>query len=365
MIMRKSEQNMVQSRFLIGVLLGVATMTTHAQAVNDSCLSATNLGFLEFSQVCLFDPGSGQPGATPFADSTVLAGPEFPYPAMALPCDGYAASVTVPSNDVWYSFQPACSFALEVVPGPYYSTDTIHISVWHGPDCGQLVPLKCYTLAANDVLSDSSLPFYPGTYYLQVSSPSLASASRFSICLRGTQLPCTPTLYSYGEPTPVLCFPFALSTGYAPEAGATGSATLVLHDAFAPWSVVWSDGVTDVTSRNDLPVGDHTVAVTSAAGCTEVIPFTILLDPVLGFPRRLPRVATGIHAADGIVFLTGPFATRATRLSLFDIHGSLLGSWGPRTDGTFPVGPLGAGLYAAQLHLADGTRELILFPMAR
>lgn len=351
----------ISTSFFLTTVLGLFTTLAAAQAINDSCPSATDLGILEYSQLCLFDLGNGQPGTFPFSDSTVLAGPEFPYPAMPLPCDGYAASVTAPSNDVWYTFHPMCSFAIEVKPGPFFITDTVHISVWHGPDCSQLVPLRCYTLAANTVLNDSSLPYYQGIYYLQVSSPSLSSVSRFSICLRGTQLPCAPSVYSYGEPTPVVCFPYSLTIVNATEQNGSGSASLVLDEAFGPYTIQWSDGTADVQSRSDLPVGDHAVTVTSSQGCTQVISVAILLEPALGLGLGICYDGIRVNMDHGLLVLTGTLGTPAKSLEVFDIRGAKLGTWHSRTDGTFPVGSLSTGVYVARLYFADANTLRIPF----
>lgn len=343
-----------------GVLLAVQA---GAQAVNDSCASATDLGTLGYSQWCLFDHGSGVSGTYPFTDSTAMAGPEFPYPAMTLPCSGYASVLTVPSNDVWYAFRPTCFFAIEVKPGPFYVTDTVHIGVWHGPDCGQLVPLKCYTVAANTLLSDSVIPFYQGTYYLQISGPSLSSLSRFSICVRQTHNACSPSFYSYSEPTPVLCFPYLLTTGSAPGIGFNGSATLALNEAFAPYTVVWSDGITDSTSRPDLPVGEYHVTVTSAEGCTEVIEVNILVDPTVGVQQYPARPPVALRSAHGVITVDGLLATDVAGLVLFDMRGRQMGSWIVTNDVVFPVGDLPVGLYVGHLLLADRTILALPFPV--
>lgn len=271
----------------------------NAQVVNDNCSTATDLGLLQFEQTCTFNNANGVPTVYPFSDSTTFAVPEFPYPAMPLTCEGYAPAVTTPSNDMWYTFQAGCYFSIEVEPGSNYTTDTVHLSLWTGWGCGQLTPVKCYTLAANTSLNDSLIPYYDGPYYLQVSSPSLTAISRFAICLRAHSFPCAPSVFSNGEETPVLCFPYELNLVNTQEVGGMGSASIILDELYGPYAITWGDGITDALSRTDLPVGDQTVTITNSAGCTVMIPYTIALDPVrrsVSTQIDLPHFTTPIRS---------------------------------------------------------------------
>ncbi|MBP6310685.1 MAG: T9SS type A sorting domain-containing protein [Flavobacteriales bacterium] len=253
-----------------------------AQVPNDACSSAMDLGVLQVQPTCTFNNANGEPTAFPFSDSTVLAVPDFPYPAMPLTCNGYAPAVTVPSNDMWYKFYPGCWFSIEVEPGIAYPTDTLHMSLWLGPDCSQLVPLKCYTLAANTALNDSLIPLYDGPYYLQVSSPSLTSISRFSICLRAHCWPISPAVYTDFEATPVQCFPYALSTVSATTGNNDGGATLLVDAAYGPYDLTWSDGVQDSLARHNLGAGIYFIDVTDVNGCTQNIEVVVADQGVLG-----------------------------------------------------------------------------------
>lgn len=332
-----------------------------AQVVNDDCANATDLGMLQFEPTCAFNNANGEPAVYPFSDSTALAGPEFPYPAMPLTCDGYAPSVTVPSNDMWYKFYPGCWFSIEVEPGPSYLTDTVHMSLWFGPDCGQLVPLKCYTLAANTALNDSLIPLYSGPYYLQVSSPSLNAVSRFSLCLRAHCWPIDPAIFTDFEPTPVLCFPYELTLVHTPDAGGAGSAAITLDDAYGPYSIIWSDGTLDVVSRNDLPVGDHTVTITTNDGCTVLIPFTIVIDPNMTIDQRAEPTATLYYFDHELNIQFGSFDHLPVQLDVFDARGALVAEKRVLLAERIDLCNISAGVHVVRLRYADGNEQRYTF----
>jgi len=337
----------------IRTLLLLMPAAAMAQAPNDSCLSASNLIINESGAICIWEL-TGIPGTDVFTDSTTLAGPEFPYPSSGLACSGYATSHTVPSNDVWYRFQPLCYFTMEVSPGPDYATDSVQITVWHGPDCSQLVPAQCFSLSPTDTLITDYGQYENSSYYLQISSTGLSTSSQFSFCLRGEGQPCAPQVFAYGLPTPVLCFPYEVSTIDAAAVTAAGAANLLLDDAHGPYTIVWSDGVTDLLSRNDLSVGEHTVSITSAIGCTEVIPFTINLDPSLGVnypPQAHPRIYMD---AGGWVVDPGNPAHGTGTLIVFDACGKRLLSRAFGDASRIRIGALKPGFHLVTLNYADG-----------
>ncbi|MBK9146660.1 MAG: hypothetical protein IPM12_02435 [Flavobacteriales bacterium] len=324
-----------------------------AQAPNDSCLSATNLIINESGAMCIWEP-IGVPGTEVFTESTTLAGPEFPYPSSGLACSGYALNQTVPSNDVWYRFQPLCYFTLEVSPGPFYTTDSVQITIWHGPDCSQLVPAQCFSLTPADTILTELGNYENSSYYLQISSTSLSTSSQFSFCLRGEGQPCAPQVYAYGAPTPVLCFPFEVNTIDAAAVSAPGGASILLDDAYGPYTIVWSDGVTDLFSRNDLPVGEHSVSVTAANGCTEVIPFAINLDPSLGFYHSTQAVPRIYMDANGWVVDLGNAPHGSGTLVVYDACGKRLFSRAFGDASRIGIGALKPGVHLATLNYADG-----------
>ena len=336
---------------LVVVCLG-SVVEGRAQAPNDSCLSAIFLGYLNSPGPCLFVP-DGSEGYYPTQDSTHLAGAEFPYPIIGVACEGYTNAAAGPSNDVWYSFQPGCHFSMEITPTPFFTSDSIHISLWHGPNCAQLVPLRCYTIPANTSWQATG-GGYPGRYYLQIASPSINTDSHFSICIRAIDPVCAPTTYDYGSPTPVQCFPYSITVEQPVEPESFGGVLLELDENYGPFAVEWDDGTLGLLARPDLPIGDHWVMVTGPDGCVETIDITIQADLAQGVPI-IPSSGPTVHYAQhsGVLQVQGPNDGSATVLEVFDSRGRLVGRWLGHGDNVFPIGSLNNGLFVALVHFGD------------
>lgn len=221
--------------------------------------------------------------------------------------------------------------------------------------------MKCYTLAANTSLNDSLIPFYNSAYYLQVSSPSLAAISRFAICLRAHSFPCAPSVFSNGEATPVLCFPYELTLVNAQDAGGAGSATITLEDAYGPYSIIWSDGTLDVISRNDLPVGDHTVSITTNDGCTVLIPFTIVIDPNMTIDERSDPEATLYYFDHELYVQFSTTAHLPVQVEVFDARGARVLEQHVRNAGRLNMGNIAHGVHGVRLRYADGSVQRYYF----
>lgn len=230
-----------------------------AQTTNDSCQSAYNVGFIpngSIGTIC-FD---GQINVQ-LIDSTDLALPNFPYPNIPLPCNGYVSSVAVPGKDIWFKFYTNCDLTFRVE-----NSDSVHLSFWIGDDCNNLLPVQCYTIAEGLSFSQT-LNGLGGHYiYLQVSGPNTFVNTNFTICLSGTIASCFP-IFNFTS-TPVRCFVYDLQfTNCSSNQVNDGSVTLSSFQGNPPYTCFWSDGFNGF-SRNNLAPGIYYLTITDVNGCS-------------------------------------------------------------------------------------------------
>ena len=153
------------------IVLTLFPLFSIAQVSNDSCLSASDLGYfwggtIDSVSLCI-------DGTTPyvFTDSTDNAVVNFPYPSNPLPCNGYTANIAAPAKDIWYKFKTDCEFNFRVE-----NSDTLHLSFWVGDTCSNLVPIACYTIPAGIIyLSPTLYVGYLHYIFMQISGPSISS----------------------------------------------------------------------------------------------------------------------------------------------------------------------------------------------
>lgn len=86
---------------ILTLLISIITLSNFAQAANDNCSTAQNLGSLPTPGVCTVGLQDGT--ATTVAGTTVAATATSPAVSI-LNCQGGAANQNAPSLDVWYSF---------------------------------------------------------------------------------------------------------------------------------------------------------------------------------------------------------------------------------------------------------------------
>ena len=328
-----------------------------AQVPNDDCANAQELDLIIFSPTCSI---WGQPSQS-LVDSTDLAIPNFPYPANPGACFGYWALPNVPANDRWYRFLLPSGDYVEYT---CTALDSLQLSWWQGYDCAYLMPLDCSTLLPGETIHRLRPgSYHPGTdtLYLQVSSTSITSDARYELCYRDTWWGTTPITYGTALPTPVVCFPYQLDIAAAVEVTAQGGASLTLDDAYGPYTIVWSDGLVGPASRTDLPIGEHSVSVTSAIGCTEVIPFSITLDPSLTVQPTTEEYPRILQGQDGVYLDLGTDLLGPVTINLYDALGRLIDSRPPTTAPQVLFNQLPPGLHVAILRHADGSISRLTF----
>jgi len=167
--------------------------TLICQVNNDSCLSATEI--LPSFGINDSNCGNGIFGYdVSIITSNFNSVPNLPYPTLK-ECEGFSNSTSVYANDVW--------FKLKTLGGIIYvyrennSLDSIHLNIWHGNNCANLMPSGCFTF---DLLSQSEQSgifcgdTMDGTYtYLQFSGNEFNKFGNFGFCIKG--LPCSNKWY--------------------------------------------------------------------------------------------------------------------------------------------------------------------------
>ncbi|MFZ1691704.1 MAG: hypothetical protein WAT74_00785 [Flavobacteriales bacterium] len=215
--------------------------------------------------------------------------------------------------------------------------------------------MNCFTVAASDTLNQLMGGYIETQYFLQISSTGLSSNAKFNFCLRDSGEPFGDFFTAYGPPTPVLCFPYDLVISEASSASSLGGANLMLDEEYGPYAILWSDGVMGPASRVDLPIGAHNVSATSAAGCTELIPFEIAIDPSLGIDLPdggRPRIVQG---PNGACIDFGASLQRPSMIYILDAYGRHVASLAP-TAALEPIsGPFASGFHVAVLNYTDGS----------
>jgi hypothetical protein len=238
---------------------------TSAQIANDDCANAKRLGFVPYGYNPTCFDGTVNLD-TMIVDSNVNALVNLPYPQIPMNCLGYAPNIAAPANDAWFYLDPVAYVQLEGIR--ITSSDSLHLSVWVGDSCANLLPMRCYTVLPNIILDDPSLWITAfNRIYFQASGNAVNRFLHFSFCLGRNNAPIYYSLTP--DPTPVLCFAYHLSMQEASSAVATdGSATAHVTLGTPPFTYLWSDNSTDSTIHNVAP-GMYFVTITDAYGCTE------------------------------------------------------------------------------------------------
>lgn len=180
--------------FLFSFLL-VFCPAVLAQPANDNCSGAQSLGTLPQPGNC----GAGlQNGATANASgTTVNATPENPYVTLA------GCGMASPANSVWYSFvAPTNGFGVNIaITGSTFNNP--NIALWQGNNCNSLTGVGCIVGAGPNATLNIPAGIVPGnTYYIQVTTNSLADQGTFNLavnafqdcsdCLKSSTLTVTP-----------------------------------------------------------------------------------------------------------------------------------------------------------------------------
>ncbi len=231
-----------------------------SQVSNDSCLSANNLGFIPFGSIGTFC-FDGQINI-PLIDSTDLALPNFPYPNIILPCNGYIPSIAVPGKDLWYTFYTNCDLTFRAE-----NSDTVHLSFWIGDDCNNLLPIDCFTIPEGISFSQTLNGLGGHAIFLQVSGPNTIVNTNFTVCFSGTIGACFP-VFNF-SPTPVQCFTYEVQiTDCSNSQSNDGSVNINSMLGNSPYTCYWNDGVIGF-SRNNLAPGVYYFTITDVNGCAE------------------------------------------------------------------------------------------------
>ena len=177
-----------------------------SQPANDNCFSATNLGTLPAPGAC----GVGiKNGATVNSAGTIVgATPENPYGYLT-GCSGSSATMSVPANDVWYTFTaPANGYGLVITITSTFATP--NIGVYQG-NCASLVGLGCTVGSAGSANITIPSGIVPGqTYYLQISG-GVAESGTFNLGVNAFQ-DCSDCLNS----SHITVNPLPVGGAYAP-----------------------------------------------------------------------------------------------------------------------------------------------------
>lgn len=306
-------------RWLAGLYVVVAGQVM-GQVPNDDCANALDI---ETNSFCVFfwEWQTGLPGTLAAMDSTDLAVPDFPYPVNGLPCSGYANSLTAPSKDLWYRYVPHCYGRIRV-----QNSDSLQLSLFHGPSCAMLVPWVCYTLLPGE--NFISAPFssiYGGYFYLQVSGPTITSDSRFEICIQDMTPPCVPAYYTYDTPTPVICMQYeAHATDATGQTNQDGTAQIVIIGSEGPVAVLWHDGDT-ASYRNDMAPGWHAFSLTDTAnGCSEQDSVFVGVDLLTNMQTDIQAIDCHLHYHDHQVTIRCGDHTSQWVLEVTDAAGRML-----------------------------------------
>ena len=146
----------------------------------------------------------------------------------------------------------------------------------------------------------------------------------------------------------------------APSApgAADATVTLVPEAGLAPYTYVWSNDNT-TASQDSIPVGDYTVAITDARGCTDTVAFSVdFVSSATGASGLLAELRAFPNPTGGLLQLRADLP-RPARLAgrLFDVHGRELAQFTygrtAQLAATLSLADLPAGLYLLRL-TADG-----------
>ncbi len=282
---------------MLAVMFCLLLLRGSAQVVNDSCLSAIDLGALPYGSVLSSPCFSGVPCIT-IEDSTDFALPNFPYPTIPNNCSGYVSGIASPAKDLWYKFTINCDFTFRVE-----NSDTLHISFWIGDTCSNLVPITCYTIPSS-VQYSQTLSGLGGqhTIFLQVSSQNVSSQNTFTVCLAAGIPFCSPT-FDLSNPTSVLCCEYNSAT--TPCSGSLandGTATISIVNGNAPYTCIWNDGYTGFY-RDSMAPGNYFFTITDANGCVEVDSVSIGIYTGNSMDNLSNKVCIFFNPLNGEIFI--------------------------------------------------------------
>ena len=303
---------------LVVVCLG-GVVEGRAQVANDDCASAQDLDIIIYSPDC-FIMGMQ---ALALVDSTIPAVPNFPYPVSPGPCTGFTTVQWAPANDLWYRFQlPMGNFLICELA----AVDSVQITWWQGPDCGTMTALTCLGIPAGSSDQAWVNPAYDqpiDTIYMQVSSTSINTQARFSICYLATSFGSPPISWGTYDPTPVICTVHEVhvipaSGGIEPD----GGIEVVVTAGNAPFAITWSTGDTSFT-LDGLEPGNYPFAISDAFGCVELD--TAVVDLQTSVPEdyvqtTYPSALTVCNNRIEYMSTTG----HASHFRLFSMQGALL-----------------------------------------
>ncbi len=151
------------------------------QAINDDCVTATDLGTLSLSwnEMCADNTNDY---SISIMDSNTLATPSIPFYSMS-GCTGYSPTTTTSGDDVWFKYRSQVLNIQLRVP----TSDTVHLNLYHGTSCNLLQPSGCWTrtngsfsfddfYSSNDTINEFN--------YIQVSGISPGRKISFALCIR-------------------------------------------------------------------------------------------------------------------------------------------------------------------------------------
>lgn len=286
---------------------------------NDSCSSAQDLGIIIATPDC-FIMGMQ---ALALVDSTTPAVPNFPYPVSPGLCAGFTAAQWAPANDKWYRFLlPIGNFLICDLT----AVDSVQVTWWQGPDCGIMTALACIGIAAG--WSDQAWvnPAYNqpiDTIYMQVSSTSINTQSRFSMCYLATSFGNPPISWGTYDPTPVTCMAHEVHVISASgEIEPDGKIEVVVSAGNAPFAITWSTGDTSFTIDGLAP-GTYPFAISDAFGCVELD--TAVVDLQTSVTEDHVQIAdpTAIMVCNNRIEYKSTMG-HSSHLRLFSMQGTLL-----------------------------------------
>lgn len=160
-----------------------------SQAINDDCVTATDLGALPlaWNEMCADNTNDY---SISIMDSNTLATPSIPFYSMS-GCTGYSPTTTVSGDDVWFKYRNQVSVIQLRVP----TSDTAHLNLYYGTNCNSLQPVGCWTRTNGSFAFDD---FYSSNdtinefNYIQVSGISPGRKISFALCIRSWGMSSVP-----------------------------------------------------------------------------------------------------------------------------------------------------------------------------
>lgn len=250
---------------MLAVMFCLLLLRGSAQVANDSCLSAIDLGVIEYPANGGTNCLTGIPADTVVISTTFGAQPNFPYPANTLSCSGFSTSLSIPANDVWYKLSSIVGCDLDLT---FFSNDTLNVSLWIGDTCAYLIPFACFTIPSG-IITNEIIPFgYLTSVYIQVSGNGLGKYVGFTMCVTTPPVYCA-FAFSNSIPTPVKCFYYTKQIVDAnSQTSGDGSVTINMMYGTPPFSILWADGDTNWI-RTNLNPGIYHFSIQDFNGCIE------------------------------------------------------------------------------------------------